>query len=797
MNFSARIGAALIAIAFVGAGVAGVSCTGDAGALGPAGPAGDTTVAEAGAPGAPGQPGANGGGADGGLHEPYNPGSDVKLVIDSAAIDATSIASVKFHLTDGNTVPLLVPITSDGRFGTLVDTTFTPAPISVSFVLAWLGQTGATPGYYTPYTTRAVDGGTPKASVDTGGMFALSPADGDGYYTYTFGTKITVADGTKTHTVGAYAVRTIPGLPQPYVSNAEYNFLPAGGAVTTTREVVLRENCNQCHNDLGHHGSANNARKDIQLCILCHNPATTDLGSQNTINFGTMVHKIHSGASLPSVAELKPDGTPLYPYGIGSGSNFDDYSDVRFPQDVGNCAKCHAGAKDTAVYLNPTLAACTSCHDRTYFGPAATPPATPASTKWTLHKLGTPIDPNVAGVCKTCHDPGGLADPVRYHHVKTTSVALKIVSAGFTPPPNSALQVVFDLAVTDNTVVPAVTTHGDTSKLGVFAASRGALSLVLGGPTADFSFGHDQNNRFNVFSGKASAVNGTLSAPDAATKYLTFTTTRADFDTTLTATGLTGSWGVGLIGSAQAAPVTINGAPVTQATYYAPNDILYFNAADGSPAKPATPIVEASRCNTCHEQIPGHGGSRNDPRLCQFCHQPSQSDTNRPGNLAATIGATAEGQPVDFKVFIHDIHLGSQRTPGNISWYGGTDFTNLVQYPDKLNNCQHCHMPGTYALPQVAATVQPTQTTTHTCNAAAATCTASTITATSYMAPNKAVCTSCHDSVSAATHTTIMSINPGASAPQSSSNPSGYAESCDTCHGVGRQFDVVKIHALQ
>jgi cytochrome c5 len=43
---------------------------------------------------------------------------------------------------------------------------------------------------------------------------------------------------------------------------------------------------------------------------------------------------------------------------------------------------------------------------------------------------------------------------------------------------------------------------------------------------------------------------------------------------------------------------------------------------------------------------------------------------------------------------------------------------------------------------------------------------------------------------------TLQAANVGASAPQSAANPNGYAESCDTCHGTGREFDVAVVHAL-
>jgi OmcA/MtrC family decaheme c-type cytochrome len=372
---------------------------------------------------------------------------------------------------------------------------------------------------------------------------------------------------------------------------------------------------------------------------------------------------------------------------------------------------------------------------------------------------------------------------VKYHHVFAKTVALTIASARINA--TNQLEVVFGVSVTDNNQNPPVTTVGDAAL--PLLGGKGSISVVFGGPTNDFKYGHNKSNSFLMYKGASASgtVAGTLSAADAVTHNFTFTTTEADFNAV---TGSTGNWGVGLTGYAnEAAP----GSP----RYVAQNPLYYFNAANNAVAPAATPIVEAARCNTCHESIPGHGGTRNQPGLCQLCHQPSQADEQTPGSLTAP--GTAIGQPVDFKAYIHDIHLGEKRTAGTQSWYGADDFTSKVKYPDKLNNCQHCHLPGTNLLPMKAPTVQPTQSIVITCNASPCTGANVTLGAKLYTAPITAVCTTCHDSQSAGAHGQLMTVNPGASAPQSPTNPTGYAESCETCHGAGRQFDVAVVHAVQ
>ncbi|HSB32217.1 MAG TPA: hypothetical protein VLD55_11500, partial [Candidatus Sulfobium mesophilum] len=72
--------------------------------------------------------------------------------------------------------------------------------------------------------------------------------------------------------------------------NPYLNFRPDGQQVTATREVVAISNCNECHGKLGAHGGG---RREVALCILCHNPQLIDTDTGNSINMKVLIHKIH------------------------------------------------------------------------------------------------------------------------------------------------------------------------------------------------------------------------------------------------------------------------------------------------------------------------------------------------------------------------------------------------------------------------------------------------------------------------------------------------------------------------
>ncbi|MHB1005102.1 MAG: OmcA/MtrC family decaheme c-type cytochrome [Chloroflexota bacterium] len=142
------------------------------------------------------------------------------------------------------------------------------------------------------------------------------------------------------------------------------------------KTVVTTEQCNQCHGQLSVHGGN---RKNVDDCVICHNPMTTDAvvrpASANppvTIDFKNMIHKIHSGENL--------NQKPYIIYGNRGSVN--TFSDVRYPTDRKNCENCHLPQSNYANFVHqgavpevvmqgsttvsvtqPTTAACTGCHD--------------------------------------------------------------------------------------------------------------------------------------------------------------------------------------------------------------------------------------------------------------------------------------------------------------------------------------------------------------------------------------------------------------------------------------------------
>jgi len=241
--------------------------------------------------------------------------------------------------------------------------------------------------------------------------------------------------------------------------------------------------------------------------------------------------------------------------------------------------------------------------------------------------------------------------------------------------------------------------------------------------------------------------------------------------------GETGSWTVGA-----ESEVTFEGEPIPD---YA--DVFYFPVTD-STVNPRRQIVDGMLCNNCHAELTFHGGHRTNPNYCVTCHIPSNAND---GRFPAVEGATSCIATVDFRVMIHKIHAGENLTQEYVlAGFGGTlhDFSE-TRYPADLDNCAMCHVGETYQLP-LGEELEPSRLEIRTCTEDPSADTNTTCDSANWiidevilLQPERAVCTSCHDSAATDAHAQIMTTAMG-------------VESCATCHGPGSGLDVEAVHEI-
>jgi OmcA/MtrC family decaheme c-type cytochrome len=110
----------------------------------------------------------------------------------------------------------------------------------------------------------------------------------------------------------------------------------------------------------------------------------------------------------------------------------------------------------------------------------------------------------------------------------------------------------------------------------------------------------------------------------------------------------------------------------------------YTFVPNGSKVTKLRDVVSTKACNQCHDQLSAHGGQRRGVEICVMCHTPAMIDSGT-------------GQSVDFKVFIHKIHAGSDLPSvkaGGSYKIGNSDWST-VAYPADVRRCETCHDPKT------------------------------------------------------------------------------------------------------
>lgn len=527
-----------------------------------------------------------------------------------------------------------------------------------------------------------------QAFADSGGAWTEA---GGGNVTYTFTNTLTTApDPALTTVVAVYAWKD----GRASVANDVYTFVPAGGEPSLTREVVTTAACNTCHDPLQAHGGV---RRETGLCVTCHTSQTTDPETGNSVDFKVMVHRLHSGTRLPSVAA----GTPYRI--VGFRQTVFDFSKGTWPQDTRNCTTCHAGGAQSDNYKTaPNTAACTSCHDD--INP----------TIGNSHPGGIRDDT----ACATCHTPsrrefdasitGAHTLPVQSQQIK--GVNLEIVGVEKAAPDNAP---VVTFKVTDN------------SGAAIDPATMGYLVVTLAGPTSDYT-----QRWTEIIASTALTVTSTAEDKGGGAYRYTF---KAKIPK-----DATGTYAVGMEAYMLEAVENLE-TPVRVTAF---NPVIYAALNGGEPTA-RRQVVDREKCNACHNNLALHGTIRQNTEYCVLCHNPSATDeARRPKDALPPVS-------INFRTLIHRIHRGAEAAqPLTVYGFGGRaiDFSGVV-FPGNLVACETCHLPGTYGLP-LARGIQPTTITQG----------GETI---ATIPPTRAICTACHDTQAAGGHAELQTTSSG------------------------------------
>jgi OmcA/MtrC family decaheme c-type cytochrome len=551
----------------------------------------------------------------------------------------------------------------------------------------------------------------------------------------------------------------------------------AQGQPVSTRTVVDRASCNECHQNFAQHGGN---RVEPNYCVMCHNPGSADFETGNPIDFKLMVHKFHMGKRLTRDYAVRSAVARKDTAGVITG--------VLYPQDQRNCVKCHDGSATAAHRTaqgdnwktRPSKNACLACHDD----------YKTAGSKWQLAHApyGSLFASSVANpdatpdsVCQSCHNDAGtgVAKTIAKAHevpewVMGGNYRLNLWSIGRNP----------DNSLTVEYSVSNPNTGADYDLLDPALASRfSSLSLLFGWNTTDYA--NDGGNvRGQPFSHRA--------ATDASVRRVG-ASSRFRLTSAVLPAAASGTVAVAFQGRINEAGLRV---PVQ-------NQVKYF-AMSGN-AVERRQVVSAEKCNACHGRFIGyaslttfnpglgaHGANRNDPQVCVICH-----NGNNPLNGTVVSGGqvTQYAESADFKRMIHKMH--AEQEENFPVWPKAERTTSMgsVIYAG-LKRCDACHVDDSHLRSKSALGTSVTyavDTSTDSTNAAVTDADASD---NLVISPRASTCSSCHNSDGAKVH---MRLEGGAAfgtvTQGALATGTAVLEQCDGCHLPGALSPVDAVHA--
>jgi len=719
----------------------------------------------------------------------------LKPSIDPASISVNMSSGkpvIKFKVTDGNGNPLI------GLGGqSQSSTALTPKNYNVFFTLAKLippavpagsspqGAPGKWVSYLVTKPSGTVGNVTLVGTYPTPEQEGTLVDNGDGSYQYTFYRDVTQSativagltddathfkadlgdvsyQPTLTHRLGIVVQGSQPGTgtntptavqtttPVPLVNtfNIGYDFVPAGGAVTTTRDIVEKASCTTCHDGrgIGHisAASATNGvppgsfigRNDPRLCVTCHTDQTkysfvnvvetSTSGTDPTLStpyyrtttgdaaftFPRMIHQTHMGDALVKTgynlnAHCNDPNGPFYNPAKATANSAQCFNRVGLPQDQRNCTVCHDGSA-TAVNKTangdnwknlPSRLACGSCHDGIDFTLAqgavgsitladrdidAATPA-PIGTTHSGHGGGIQNDDNSCA-SGGCHTP---ADITIAHQ------------APYATPHNLTPQAG---VATFAYVLQSVTVNSNMNPQFKFNINMTLNSVTTPVTALPIPSVTDGANTYTFTGGPSFYVAYAVPQDGIATP--------ADFNVSASATLaniLSGAQGTltsdgngnftAIVKGTAAAPVTVPAAASSMVT----GAIIGHFTQNGLPnyPSPGLNIVTPLALKTATNYTARRAIVRVDK--CNSCHDQLGTSPNFHGgdrndpqacNICHNGNRTSSGWSADSSTYIHGIHGASKRSVP-FTWHATAvdDNFSMLLYPGLLKDCNQCHLP--------------------------------------------------------------------------------------------------------
>lgn len=621
----------LIGMVLLAACVGSQGLKGEPGSQGPKGDPG-----EQGPPGSPGEQGL--------------PGEPARVVGEGLVVEITDVSvegdqvTVTFTVTDGAGTPLK----AEEWGGAILQMAYLKVDEETGYTNWVAYATAEAEGQPFTYEGQTVE---PALESVVRPYFVERPGPDSvtevapGTFQYTLATLLPENfDENTTHRVGIAVNREV---------NAVYDFVPTGGEVQLTREVVNLENCNSCHKELSLHGGW---MRDYKMCVLCHTPENIDPETANALDFKVMVHKIHKGG-----LHLHEDDPPYFI--VGYGQSVHDWSHMHWPQDVRNCTTCHSNAADSDNFKNnPNIAACTSCHTDVNL------------VTGDNHPGGQREDTE----CSTCHPAEGDSPSVTASHEIPAWAFQQTIELSMNPPANGEFYVegeapivtivikdaANDSVIDPNTIVEPADAENvqetEWRRANLFVSGPRSNTMPVLTTAAEFpnSEGYYASNDLRVLA-DASATDPKLARTETEMTYQLNDVT-----------GLAPGTYTVFIEIMPAAPL---GA------------WAYLNFQVGS--SEIEPFV-ATNCTSCHDDNRMHAGYfavQFNPDICKSCHDNLNQREISTGWTDGNWGYGAA--PLSRRV--HGVHNGTNLDkPEEI--HPRYDYSN-VHFPQDVRNCTTCH----------------------------------------------------------------------------------------------------------